>query len=51
MFPKFPFCSWNMILTLYTQEEAEIYFVYKNLGNKELKINNIKSSCGCTIPS
>lgn len=37
--------------TLYTQEEAEIFFVYENLGNKDLKINNVKSSCGCTIPS
>ncbi len=37
--------------TLYTQEEAEIYFVYENLGNKDLKINNVRSSCGCTIPS
>lgn len=36
--------------TLYLQENAEVYFVYKNLGNKALKINSVKAGCGCTIP-
>jgi hypothetical protein len=30
--------------------EEEFYFVYKNTGNHPLKIKNITSSCGCTIP-
>lgn len=37
--------------TLRNQSDAEYYFVYKNLGSKNLQIYNIKSSCGCTIPS
>ncbi|WKD85060.1 hypothetical protein KCTC32516_00398 [Polaribacter huanghezhanensis] len=30
--------------------EASIYFVYKNTGQHPLKIKNIVSTCGCTIP-
>ncbi len=26
------------------------YFVYKNTGSNDLKIRNIVSNCGCTIP-
>lgn len=37
--------------TLFYQKDAEFYFVYENSGKKDLKIENIKSSCGCTIPS
>jgi hypothetical protein len=37
--------------TLFYQKDAEFYFVYENSGKKYLKIENIKSSCGCTIPS
>lgn len=36
--------------TLYRQEDANIYFVYKNSGNKDLKIHNIQTTCGCTVP-
>lgn len=27
-----------------------VYFIYKNIGSNSLKIENITSSCGCTIP-
>ncbi|WP_075352212.1 DUF1573 domain-containing protein [Algoriphagus marinus] len=37
--------------TLTTQEEADVYFVYGNLGKKDLKVYDIKTSCGCTIPA
>jgi hypothetical protein len=37
--------------TLRNQEDANYYFVYENLGKKDLKIYDIKTSCGCTIPS
>lgn len=37
--------------TLFNQKDAEIYFIYENIGKNDLKIENIKSSCGCTIPS
>jgi len=37
--------------TVYSEPDAEVHFVYKNTGNKDLKIYSIKSSCGCTIPS
>jgi hypothetical protein len=30
--------------------EVSIYFVYKNTGEHPLKIKNIVSTCGCTIP-
>ncbi|WP_111320651.1 DUF1573 domain-containing protein [Algoriphagus chordae] len=36
--------------TLFTQKDAEIYFKYKNVGTKDLKILNIQTTCGCTIP-
>jgi hypothetical protein len=37
--------------TLTNQEDANFYFVYENYGKKDLKIYNIKTSCGCTIPA
>lgn len=37
--------------TLRNQNDANFYFVYKNTGITELKIYDIKTSCGCTIPS
>jgi len=37
--------------TLVNQEDASFYFVYQNIGKEDLKIFNIKTSCGCTIPS
>lgn len=37
--------------TLRSQADADFYFVYENHGNKDLKIYDIKTSCGCTIPS
>ncbi len=36
--------------TLYRQEDASFYFVYKNSGNKDLKIHSIQPGCGCTVP-
>ena len=30
--------------------EVSTYFIYENTGDKPLKIKNISSSCGCTIP-
>lgn len=36
--------------TLLNQEDAFVYFVYRNIGKKDLKILDIYSSCGCTIP-
>lgn len=32
------------------KNEAVTYFVYTNTGEHSLKIINIQSSCGCTIP-
>ncbi|MDX2306580.1 MAG: DUF1573 domain-containing protein [Microscillaceae bacterium] len=37
--------------TLYTQTQANTYFVYKNTGKKPLKIDSIQTTCGCTIPT
>ena len=37
--------------TVYSQSDAEVHFVYKNIGNNNLKIYSIETSCGCTIPS
>ena len=31
-------------------KEASVYFVYENTGPDALKIYNISSRCGCTIP-
>ncbi|MFC0262747.1 DUF1573 domain-containing protein [Fontibacter flavus] len=36
--------------TLKTSDSSYYYFKYRNIGNGELKIYNIKTSCGCTIP-
>jgi len=36
--------------TLSKNDSSYYYFKYKNIGNGELKIYNIKTSCGCTIP-
>ncbi|WP_301401674.1 DUF1573 domain-containing protein [Polaribacter huanghezhanensis] len=30
--------------------KANYYFVYENIGAKNFIINDVKSSCGCTIP-
>lgn len=32
------------------EKEASVYFVYENTGPDPLKIHNISSRCGCTIP-
>jgi len=49
--PKIVFQSLSADLdTLYRQEDAYFYFVYKNKGISDLKIYNITTSCGCTIP-
>ncbi len=32
------------------EKEVVTCFVYKNIGEHALKIKNIQSSCGCTIP-
>lgn len=37
--------------TLKNQADAELYFVFYNRGNSDLEINDIGTSCGCTIPS
>ena len=31
-------------------KEVSTFFIYENKGNNPLKINNISSTCGCTIP-
>lgn len=31
-------------------KEASYYFIYENIGKTDLKIENITSGCGCTIP-
>lgn len=31
-------------------DKAEIYFTYKNIGGNNLVINDINTSCGCTVP-
>ena len=31
-------------------KEVVTFFVYRNIGESPLKINNITSNCGCTIP-
>lgn len=36
--------------TLLYEKDAEIYFVFENTGKEKLKIYDIKTSCGCTIP-
>jgi hypothetical protein len=36
--------------TLRTQEAAATYFVYKNTGNKPVRIEKVETTCGCTIP-
>jgi len=36
--------------TINTAKEAEVYFVYSNIGNSNLKIDKIETTCGCTIP-
>jgi hypothetical protein len=33
-----------------SEKEAVTYFVYTNTGEHSLKIINIQSSCGCTVP-
>ena len=37
--------------TLSSEQDAATYFVFKNTGREGLKITNIETSCGCTIPS
>lgn len=36
--------------TLVNQNDADFYFVYSNSGKEDLKIFDIRTSCGCTIP-
>lgn len=36
--------------TINSPKEAEIYFVYKNIGTKDLIIRDVQTTCGCTIP-
>jgi hypothetical protein len=36
--------------TLFNQSDAEFHFVYENIGGKNLSLQSIKTSCGCTIP-
>jgi hypothetical protein len=36
--------------TLYSQDEATVYFKYTNIGNVDLHIYDIETTCGCTIP-
>lgn len=36
--------------TLTNEFDSEYYFVYQNIGNKPMRIIDIKTSCGCTIP-
>ncbi|RRO15846.1 DUF1573 domain-containing protein [Flavobacteriaceae bacterium 14752] len=36
--------------TIIKPEQAELYFRYKNTGNKFLEIYDIQTTCGCTIP-
>lgn len=36
--------------TLWVQKDAEFHFIYENLGKKDLIIEKITTSCGCTIP-
>lgn len=31
-------------------QEASVYFRYQNLGSKSVEINEVISSCGCTVP-
>jgi len=37
--------------TIYNKKQAEIYYSYKNTGNKNLKIFRIETTCACTIPT
>lgn len=30
--------------------QAEYQFIFKNTGNKPIKLNNVQASCGCTTP-
>jgi len=36
--------------TLSKGDDAFFYFKYKNTGTSELKIINVETKCGCTIP-
>lgn len=36
--------------TLRVREDAEFHFIYENIGKKDLIIERITTSCGCTIP-
>lgn len=36
--------------TLTNYIDAEVYFVYENVGNRNLRITEISTSCGCTVP-
>ena len=31
-------------------KEVVTYFIYQNIGEHDLQIKNIQSSCGCTVP-
>lgn len=35
--------------TLYRQEDASVYFIFRNNGGAKLKIHKITTSCDCTI--
>lgn len=37
--------------TIYSEKQSEIFFNYKNIGNRDLKILKIETTCGCTIPT
>lgn len=35
---------------IYQGEKAEYAFIFSNTGDEPLLINEVKSSCGCTVP-
>ena len=36
---------------VYEGERVGAYFKFKNLGNKNLVLTNVSTTCGCTIPA
>ncbi|OGG03510.1 MAG: hypothetical protein A3F83_09130 [Candidatus Glassbacteria bacterium RIFCSPLOWO2_12_FULL_58_11] len=37
--------------TIYQGDKAEHVFTIKNIGQQNLEIKNVRSSCGCTVPT
>ena len=37
--------------TIYQGDKAEHVFILKNIGQQNLEVKNVRSSCGCTVPT